>query len=104
MVTVLTLSALYKFIPATRVRYEYAFKSALVSGAVFAIFQYLYLETQVFVTRLNGVYGALAAIPLFLIWMNYSWQIIIYGAELTYGYQNVDTYHIPEWDKEQSDI
>ena len=105
VVTVLTLSAMYKFIPATKVRYKYAFKSALVSGAVFAVFQYLYLETQVFVTRLNGVYGALAAIPLFLIWMNYSWQIIIYGAELTYGYQNVDTYHIPEWDdKEQSEI
>ncbi len=103
IVTSLTLSAMYKFIPATRVRYKYALKSALVAGAVFAAFQYLYLETQVFVTRLNGVYGAIAAIPLFLIWMNYSWQIIIYGAELTYGYQNVDTYHIPEWDKERSD-
>ena len=99
-VTALTLSAMYKFIPATKVRYKYALKSALVSAAVFSAFQYLYLETQVFVTRLNGVYGAIAAIPLFLIWMNYSWQIIIYGAELTYGFQNVDTYHIPEWNKE----
>ena len=100
VVTSLTLSAMYKFIPATKVRYKYALKSALVSAAVFSAFQYLYLETQVFVTRLNGVYGAIAAIPLFLIWMNYSWQIIIYGAELTYGFQNVDNYHIPEWNKE----
>lgn len=101
VVTAFTLSAMYKFIPATKVRYKYALKAALVAAAVFAVFQYIYLETQVFVARLNGVYGAIAAIPLFLIWMNFSWQIIIYGAELTYGYQNVDTYHIPEWDGEK---
>jgi len=101
IVTSLTLSAMYKYIPAAKVRYKFALKSALVTAAVFAAFQYIYLETQVFVARLNGVYGALADIPLFLIWMNFSWQIIIYGAELTYGYQNVDTYNIPEWEDEK---
>ena len=95
-VTVFTLSAMYKFIPAVKVTYRFAFQSALVSGAVFLIFQYLYLETQMFVSRLNAVYGVIAAIPLFLIWMNYSWQIVIYGAQLTYGLQNIDTYNIPE--------
>lgn len=104
IMTALIFSAMYKYIPATKVEYRYAFKSALVSGAIFMIFQYIYLETQAFATRLNGVYGALAAIPLFLIWMNYSWQIIIYGAQLTYGFQNVDSYHIPEWDKENNEL
>jgi membrane protein len=93
-VTVLTLSAMYKFIPATKVTYRYALRSALIAGFVFVVFQYLYLETQVFVARLNAVYGVLAAIPLFLIWLNFSWQIIIYGAELTYGFQNVRSYGI----------
>ena len=91
----LTLSAMYKFIPATRVYYRYALRSALISGFVFVVFQYLYLETQVFVARLNAVYGVLAAIPLFLIWLNFCWQIIIYGAELTYSFQNVRNYGIP---------
>ncbi len=94
VVTVLTLSAMYKFIPATKVTYRYALRSALIAGFVFVVFQYLYLETQVFVARLNAVYGVLAAIPLFLIWLNFSWQIIIYGAELTYGFQNVRSYGI----------
>ncbi len=40
--------------------------------------------------RLNTVYGVLAAIPLFLIWLNFSWQIIIYGAALTRALQEVD--------------
>ncbi|MBO4476239.1 MAG: YihY/virulence factor BrkB family protein [Bacteroidales bacterium] len=94
IITVFTLSAMYKFIPATHVTYRYALRSALIAGFVFVIFQYLYLETQVFVARMNAVYGILAAIPLFLIWLNFSWQIIIYGAELTYGFQNVRSYGI----------
>ncbi len=96
--TVLTLSAMYKFIPAVKVKYKFALKAALFDAIVFVAFQYLYLETQVFVGRLNAVYGVLAAIPLFLLWLNFSWQIIMYGAELTYGYHNVDSYHIPEWE------
>lgn len=89
-ITALTFSAMYKFIPATKVKYEYALKSAIISGLVFVIFQHLYLDTQMFVGRLNRVYGVLAAVPLFLIWLNFSWQIIIYGAQLTYSYHMVD--------------
>ncbi|MBR1575962.1 MAG: YihY/virulence factor BrkB family protein [Bacteroidales bacterium] len=94
-VTVLTLSAMYKFIPAADVRYRNALIAALFSGAVFVIFQFLYLQTQMFVTRLNAVYGAIAAVPLFLMWLNFSWQIVIYGAQLSFAIQNVDTYNLP---------
>lgn len=90
------ISVMYKYIPATRVQYRNALSSAVISGLAFTIFQYMYLEAQVFMSRLNGVYGALAAIPLFLMWINYSWQIIIYGEQLCFGMQNVDTYNIPE--------
>lgn len=96
IVTVFTLSAMYKFIPATKVIYKHAFWSSVVTAVVFVIFQFLYLKAQIFMSRLNGVYGALAAIPLFLMWVNYSWQIIFYGEQLCYGMQNVDTYNIPE--------
>lgn len=94
VVSVFTFSMMYKWIPAAKIRYVNALKAALVSGLVFVLFQYIYLETQVFVSRLNDVYGVLAAVPLFLIWLNFSWQIIIYGAELTYSYENIDTYQL----------
>lgn len=90
IITMLTLSAMYKWIPAANVKYIYALRSAKISAAFFVLFQYLYLETQVFVGRLNGAYGLIAAFPLFLIWLNISWQIIIYGASLTYGYHNIE--------------
>ena len=96
IITVFTLSAMYKFIPATNVKYKEALRASLISAFVFVIFQYLYLETQVFVARLNTVYGVIAAVPLFLIWLNFSWQIIIYGAELTYAFQNVQGYGLED--------
>ena len=40
------------------------------------------------------VYGAVAAIPLFMLWMNFGWFIILFGAELSYAFQNVDSYNI----------
>lgn len=92
VVATLIFSAMYKWIPAPKVVYKNALIAALIAGPVFAIFQYLYLYTQMFVSRLNGVYGVIAAVPLFLTWMNFSWQIILYGAELCYALQHVDTY------------
>ena len=84
----LVFSVMFKYIPAVKVHYRYAIQAALFDALVFVVFQYLYLETQTFMGRLNTVYGVLAAIPLFLIWLNYSFQIIMYGAQLTYALQN----------------
>jgi membrane protein len=100
LILVGTLSVMYKYIPAVKVEYRYAFRSALIAGMFFMLFQYLYLHTQMFMGRLNQAYGILAAVPLFLIWLNFSWQIIIYGAQLTYSFQNVDKYKVSAWDNE----
>lgn len=96
IVATLTFSALYKFIPNAKVLYSNALRAALISGLAFTVLQYLYLGTQVFVTRLNMVYGAVAAIPLFMFWMNFGWFIILFGAELSYAYQNVDNYNLED--------
>ena len=88
------LAVMYKFIPGTKVRFKYARKSASLAGLVFTAIQYLYLETQVMVSKQNAVYGVLAAIPLFMIWLNMGWTVILYGAELTYAFQNVDKHRV----------
>ncbi len=96
-ITALTLAAAYKYIPACKVIFKHALNSALFSALIFVGFQYLYLEPQVFVSRLNTVYGVIAAIPLFLIWLNFSFQIIMYGAQLTYALQHIDDYKLDEY-------
>ena len=95
-VATLTFSAMYKFIPNASVDYSNALRAAIFSGIAFTIMQYVYLETQVMVTRLNGIYGAFAAVPLFMIWINVGWFIILIGAELSYAFQHVDNYNIED--------
>ena len=88
-----TFSAMYKFIPNHEVRYASALRAAIPAAIAFAVVQYLYLETQVFVTRLSTIFGAFAAVPLFMVWINIGWFIILIGAELSYAFQNVDSYN-----------
>lgn len=89
-IVVLALSVMYKFIPHAKVRYGSALKAALIIGVPFVGIQYLYMGTQLMVTRLGAIYGALAFIPLLMIWMNLCWQVILFGAELSRGYTLVD--------------
>ena len=93
-ISVLIMSAMYKYMPGTKVHYRHALKAALISGIVFAGVQYLYLETQVMVAKQSAVYGVLAAVPLFMIWLNLGWTIILYGAELSFAFQNVDSHQM----------
>ena len=94
--TVLILTAMYKYIPAAKVRTRHAFKAALIAGIGFTAVQYIYLETQVMVAKQNAIYGVLAAIPLFMIWLNIGWSIVLYGAELSYSFQNVNHLNLKE--------
>ena len=88
----LFFTILYKYVPNVKVKFSAAFFAALISAGVFVVWQYLYMETQLLVSRLNTVYGAFAAIPLFLMWMNVSWTIILVGAEISHAYQYEELY------------
>lgn len=96
VLAVFTFSAMYKFIPNSPVDYSNALRAAAFSGLAFTVMQYLYLETQVFVTRLNGIFGVFAAIPLFMVWINIGWFIILIGAELSYAFQHVEDYNLED--------
>ena len=96
VVVTFTFSAMYKFIPNAPVKYTEAFRAAFITAIPFTLVQYTYLETQVFVTRLNSIFGAFAAVPLFMVWINIGWFIILIGAELSYAFQNVDSYNIED--------
>lgn len=95
-VATFTFSAMYKFIPAAKVNYSDALIAAIPSGIAFAVVNYLYLETQLMVSRMSGIFGAFAAVPLFMVWINIGWFIILIGAELSYAFQNVDSYNIED--------
>ena len=96
IIVTFTFSAMYKFIPNAEVDYGTALRAAIPAAVAFTIMNYLYLETQVMVTRLNAVYGVFAAVPLFMIWINVGWYIILIGSELSYAFQHVENYNIDD--------
>lgn len=86
------LTGLYIFMPNTNVKFKYAFFAGVVIGTTYQVFQYLYINGQIWVTKYNAIYGSFAAIPLLLLWLQMSWTIILFGVELTYAGQNIDDF------------
>lgn len=76
--------ATYKFLPHTKVPWKAAIISGIFIAIVFQAWQWIYINFQVNASSYGAIYGTFAAIPLFLIWLNYSWLIIIFGNELSY--------------------
>ena len=90
------LTTMYKLIPNAEVSFGAAFRAAVPAALAFTIVQFLYLETQILVTNFNTIYGTFAAVPLFMIWLNLGWFVILIGAELSYAFQHVDSYKIED--------
>ena len=82
-------TALYIFMPNTKVKFKYAIFPGIIAGTGFQAFQYLYIGSQLWVSRYNAIYGSFAAIPMFLLWTQISWSICLYGAQLCYVAQNL---------------
>ncbi|MBN1470890.1 MAG: YihY family inner membrane protein [Syntrophaceae bacterium] len=83
---------LYIFMPNTKVRFPAGLLAGIITGTIFQIVQWVYITFQVGVVKYNAIYGSFAALPLFLAWLQLSWLIVLYGAEVSFAYQNVDTY------------
>lgn len=82
-------TALYIFMPNTKVKLKHALISGILAGTAHQAFQFLYIGSQLWVSRYNAIYGSFAALPLFLLWLQISWTICLFGVELTYAGQNV---------------
>lgn len=83
-VYVATLFAAYKFIPNTKVEVKYALYSAVVCGVIFAMLQYFgYLIFSIFSSYRN-IYGDLANLVLFILWVYFSWTICLVGSRWNY--------------------
>lgn len=83
---------LYMVMPNVKVRLMPALLSALIAGTIFYIVEQLYFYSQVSLSKYNAIYGSMAAIPLLLICAKLGWQIVLFGAELSFAYQNIDNY------------
>lgn len=86
-------TALFIFIPNTKVKFSHAWLPGIIAGSAFQAFQYFYINSQIWVTSYNAIYGSFAAIPMFLLWTQISWTICLLGAEMCYISQNLASFN-----------
>ena len=90
MAIVFTL--VYLILPNTKVNVKSALVAGVITGIVFQVWQWAYVAFQVGVSEYGAVYGSFAALPLFLVWLQVSWIIVLLGCMIAYSVQNVNNY------------
>ena len=88
----LLFTLIYVLMPNTKVDFKAGLVAGIVAGTIYQIVQLAYISFQVGAARYGAIYGSFAALPLFLVWVQISWWIVLFGAELSFANQNVDTY------------
>ncbi len=91
---------IYILMPNTRVKFRAGLLGGVVAGTIYVVVQWAYINFQVGIAKYNAIYGSFAALPLFLIWLQLSWLIVLLGAEISFADQNVQTYEFePDTEK-----
>ena len=84
----------YIFMPNTKVNFSAAFFPGILSGVAMQVLQVFYIHSQIFLSSYNAIYGSFAALPLFMLWVQISWSICLFGAELSYTSQNMESFDL----------
>jgi len=88
----ISFTFIFIFMPNTKVRFMSGLIAGIIAGTLFQLVQWGYVNCQVQLTAKYAIYGSFAALPLFLLWLQFSWFIILFGAEVSFAHQNVETY------------
>ena len=83
---------LYVFIPNTKVRFKSALIGGILAGSLWQVVQWGYIHFQVGVAKYNAIYGTLAVLPIFMVWIYTSWLIVLFGVEMVCAHQNIRTF------------
>ena len=81
---------LYVYMPNTKVRFSSAIVPGILAGIAMQVLQLAYIHSQIWVTGYNAIYGSFAALPLFMLWIQISWTICLFGAQLTFTNENMN--------------
>jgi membrane protein len=92
----LLFSFVYIFLPNTKIKLTSGILGGVIAGTLYHFFQLGYIHLQIEVARYNAIYGSFAALPLFFIWMQAGWLIVLFGAEIAFAHENVETYEFEQ--------
>jgi len=84
------MAFVYITMPNTVVRFLPGVLGAVVAGTIYQTVQWVYVTFQIGIAKYNAIYGSFAALPLFLVWLNLSWTIVLFGSQLARAVQDVE--------------
>jgi membrane protein len=82
----------YMVLPNTKVPLRAGITAGIVAGTVYQIIQWIYIKFQIGVAHYGAIYGSFAALPLFLVWLQVSWMIVLFGAEIAFAHEHTETF------------
>lgn len=83
---------LYTLMPNTRVKIGCTIIPAFLAALAMTLLQWFYIHAQMFISNYNAIYGSFAALPLFMLWVQFSWTICLFGAELCFTNQHIEDF------------
>ena len=86
------LTMLYLVMPNTRISLRSGVLGGVAAGTIYQIVQWIYIKFQIGVASYSAIYGSFAALPLFLIWVQMSWMILLLGAEIAHASEHYETF------------
>jgi membrane protein len=93
---VLIMSGLFSFvfifIPNQKIHWQAGMIAGVITGIIYQIVQAAYVNLQIGVSSYNAIYGSFTALPLFLVWLQLGWLMVLFGCELAFFIQNYASY------------
>ncbi|MBT4884909.1 MAG: YihY family inner membrane protein [Legionellales bacterium] len=83
-IAICVFSLLYKVIPSCYVSFKSSFYGGMVAATLFVIFKKMFIFYFSYFTSYTILYGALAVLPIFMLWLYFSWLIILFGAVVSF--------------------
>jgi membrane protein len=88
----LLLTMVYLMMPNSRIPLKSAILGGIAAGTIAQIVQWAYIKFQIGVASQGAIYGSFAALPLFLAWLQMTWMIVLFGAEIAHAGEHYETY------------
>ncbi len=82
------------FMPNTQVRFWPACVGGVVAASLFFVLLWGCSRLQVGAVKYGNIYGSFALVPILLLWVSLSWQVLLLSAEVSFAVQNCETYQM----------
>jgi membrane protein len=80
------------FMPNHKIHFRAGLIAGVVTGILYSLLQWAYISLQIGVSSYNAIYGSFAAIPLFVVWLQMGWMVVLLGCEVAFFLQYYDNY------------